>query len=154
MSHILSHPHPAPIFSDAQSAGIPRLGDTRLDGQHDEIHALVRSLRTADPRSMLEAFDVLHAHVLDHFAMEEALMALNEFSSKECHISEHAAVRQSFQEVRAAIEAGRPGVAFRFAQQLLDWLPEHADALDRHLVKLLFFQKTGGAAVLLHRLSS
>ena len=78
-------------------------------------------------------------------------MATTEFSSKECHIDEHAAVRKSFEEVLAAIQDGKPEVATRFAQQILAWLPEHADALDRHLTKQLFHQQTGGAPVLLHR---
>ena len=133
---------------------LPRLGDDRLDDDHDEIRSLAQGLRSVNASTRLQAFDALHAQVLAHFAMEDALMAPHEFSSKECHVDEHAAVRQSFDEVRVAVEAGRADVAARFADHFLSWLPEHADALDRQLAKLLFYRKTGGAVVMLHRPSS
>jgi hemerythrin len=130
---------------------VPRLGDDRLDDDHEEIRSLAQAFRVADASGRLQAFDALHAQVLEHFATEDALMAPHDFSSKECHVDEHAAVRQSFAEVRVAIEAGRADVASRFADHFLFWLPEHADALDRQLAKLLFYRKTGGAAVMLRR---
>jgi hemerythrin len=132
---------------------LPRLGDNRLDDDHDEIRSLAQGLRNAGAADRLQAFDALHAQVLAHFAMEDALMAPHDFSSKECHVDEHAAVRQSFDEVRIAVEAGRADIASRFADHFLSWLPAHADALDRQLAKLLFLRKTGGAAVMLHRSS-
>ncbi len=132
-------------------AQVPRLGDDRLDDDHDEIRSLAQGLRSASASNRLAAFDALHAQVLAHFAMEDALMAPHDFSSKECHVDEHAAVRQSFEEVRVAVEAGRGDIASRFANHFLSWLPDHADALDRQLAKLLFYRKTGGAAVMLHR---
>lgn len=131
--------------------GVPHLGHVRLDDDHDKMHELAFDLRAAGPQQIQAAFDALHTHALAHFAMEDDLMATSEFSSKECHIDEHIALRKSFDEVRAAIEAGRTDVAVRFAHQFLAWLPEHADALDRHLTKLLFHKQTGGAPVLIHR---
>ena len=130
---------------------IPRLGHERLDDDHDTMYALALDLSGGSVQHIPAAFDALHAHALEHFAIEDELMATTEFSSKECHIDEHAAVRKSFDEVRVAIQSGRPEVASRFAHQILAWLPEHADALDRHLTKLLFQKQTGGAPVLIHR---
>ena len=45
--------------------------------------------------------------------------------------------------------ATRHDKAPSFADRLLEWLPEHVDALDRHLAKYIFYRKTGGAPVLL-----
>ncbi len=46
---------------------------------------------------------------------------------------------------------GKVHVARNMASSLIEWLPEHVDALDRQLAKFLFHRQTGGAPVLLRR---
>ena len=132
-------------------AEIMQIGHDRLDDDHEEFVAIAVRLRDATGEAVLPAFAALHAHARAHFAMEDELMAPHDFASKECHVDEHAAVLQSFEEVGAALHAGQSALAARFAAQLLAWLPEHVDALDRHLAKFIFFKQTGGAPVLLRR---
>lgn len=127
------------------------IGHARLDQDHGEFLALALGLRQAGGDDVLRAFDALHAHAREHFAFEDAIMAPHDFASRECHVDEHAAVLHSFDEVRAALLAGQARVAARFADRIMAWLPEHVDALDRHLAKYLFHRQTGGAPVLLHR---
>jgi hemerythrin len=129
----------------------PSIGHARLDDDHAEFIDLVRCLGRATGDGVLAAFDALHAHAIGHFAYEDDLMAPHDFASKECHVDEHAAVLKSCEDVRAAILSGRTDIAARFADRLAAWLPEHVDALDRHLAKFIFYRQTGGAPVLLHR---
>lgn len=127
------------------------LGHQRLDEDHDEFLALAQQLREAGADEVVAAHDALADHARTHFALEDLLMAPHDFASKECHVDEHAAVLASFDEVRIALVQGRTEIAARFADRLIAWLPEHVDALDRHLAKFIFFKKTGGAPVLIRR---
>jgi hemerythrin len=127
------------------------VGHQRLDQDHEEFLALALVLRRATGEAVLPAHDALHEHARQHFAFEDALMAPHDFASKACHVDEHAAVLKSFDEVRTALLAGRTAVAVRFADHIIDWLPEHVDALDRQLAKYIFYRQTGGAPVLLQR---
>jgi len=129
----------------------PQIGHPRLDDEHGEFVELAMQLRAANDDALLFVYDTLHAHARSHFAFEESLMAPYEFASKACHVEEHAAVLKSFEEVREAVLGGRSRIARSLADQIIAWLPEHVDALDRHLAKFIFFQKTGGAPVLLRR---
>ena len=130
-----------------------QLGHQRLDADHDEFIALAQQLRQAGADNVVAAHDALAAHARAHFALEDSLMAPHDFASKECHVDEHAAVLASFDEVRTVLLQGRTELAARFADRLIAWLPEHVDALDRHLAKFIFFQQTGGAPVLIRRTS-
>src|SRR5207244_1227688 len=97
------------------------------------------------------AFDQLHARFAEHFSKEDALMDAEDFSSRQCHLDEHAAVLQSFGQARALLQQGKLQPARNMATQLINWLPEHIDALDRQLAKFLFHRQTGGAPILLRR---
>jgi len=140
------------MYANEPSTGqLIQTGHAILDADHESLAALIDALRTASAAQLLEAFDALHAELREHFATEDALMAPYNFSSRECHLDEHAAVLRSFDEVRPAIASGQIILAQRFAAELERWLPEHVDALDRNLAKFLFFRETGGAPVLLAR---
>jgi hemerythrin-like metal-binding protein len=118
---------------------------------HQELLGLARDLAAAADEDLAAGFEALHSRFAEHFAVEDAWMAGHDFSSRECHLDEHAAVLRSFEEVGALLRGGDLQSVRRMALALADWLPEHIDALDRHLAKFMFFQQTGGAPVLLHR---
>lgn len=126
-------------------------GHAQIDDDHDELLALCRDLASTTDEDLPAAFAALRARFAEHFATEDALMAPHDFSSRDCHLDEHAAVLRSFDEVGEVVQAGNLSPARRMATALTDWLPEHIDALDRHLAKFMFQRRTGGAPVLLHR---
>ena len=126
-------------------------GHARLDEDHEALFALCGACESAEDAQLESALLDLQARFTEHFAEEDALMAGEDFSSRQCHLDEHAAVLQSFVDVVAALRSGEREAARRMARALSDWLPEHIDALDRHLAKFLFQRRTGGAPLLLRR---
>jgi hemerythrin-like metal-binding protein len=126
-------------------------GDAGIDDDHEELFALAAGVATGPDEQVEPAFLALQARFAEHFAREDALMADEDFSSRQCHLDEHAAVLQSFEQTAALLRKGQRESARRMAKALADWLPEHIDALDRHLAKRLFHRRTGGAPVLFHR---
>lgn len=128
-----------------------KTGHTSIDDDHEELLALTRAVARLQDAQLPGGFNELHTAFARHFASEDALMAQVEFSSRECHLDEHAAVLRSFEEVVGCLRGGDLQAARRMTQAIEDWLPEHIDALDRHLAQFMFRQQTGGARVLLQR---
>lgn len=126
-------------------------GHAQIDDDHDHLISAARALRDADDDLFIAGFTALHASFAEHFAAEDGLMASQDFASRDCHLDEHAAVLASFEEVGGLMRAGRPGPARRMVEEIVRWLPEHIDALDRQLAKFVFHRNTGGAPVLLRR---
>jgi hemerythrin len=126
-------------------------GHAGIDDDHEELLALARDLALRPDAELRTGFCGLRTRFAEHFAEEDALMAGEDFSSRQCHLDEHAAVLASFEQVAERLDAGDLAPARRMATALADWLPEHIDALDRHLAKRLFQRQTGGAPVLLRR---
>jgi hemerythrin-like metal-binding protein len=130
---------------------LPQTGHGSIDGDHDELLNLVIEIPGLSDDELAAAFAQMHARFAEHFSMEDALMEAGDFSSKQCHLDEHVAVLKSFGEVSTLLDGGNFQTARAMATQLIKWLPEHIDALDRHLAKFVFQQRTGGAPILLHR---
>ena len=126
-------------------------GDASIDHDHQELLRLARDLSVAADVDLAAGFEDLHKRFTEHFAAEDALMVDRDFSSRECHLDEHAAVLRSFNDVSELLRGGDLQAVRSMASELARWLPEHIDALDRHLAKFMFFQQTGGAPVVLHR---
>lgn len=137
--------------ANALSTELPQTGHCNIDDDHDELLSLAIGIPGISDNDLLAAFGQMHARFTEHFAMEDLLMAAGDFSSRQCHLDEHAAVLQSFSEVSALLQRGMFQPARAMAKQLSKWLPEHIDALDRHLAKFVFHRQTGGAPILLHR---
>lgn len=127
------------------------IGHDELDHEHAELLNLCLQLASATDNSVEPLFDVLYKRFSEHFATEDSLMAPHDFSSRQCHLDEHAAVLRSFAEVKEVLRTGSVEPAHRLGLSLAEWLPQHVDALDRHLTKFLFYRQTGGAPVLVRR---
>lgn len=127
------------------------LGHPGIDLEHRQLGSLLEQLASCPEKGFLECLDAVAAHLGEHFAMEDGLMADCDFSTRQCHVDEHAAVLASIAEVRALVVEGRSEVGRRLAVSLRDWFPGHVEALDQALVKFLFQRQTGGAAVMIRR---
>lgn len=135
----------------ARLATLPQTGYGSIDDDHDELLNLALALLNVSDEELPAAFDRLQGRFAEHFSREDLLMATADFSSRQCHLDEHAAVLQSFEQVRSLVLEGKVHVVRNMASRLIEWLPEHVDALDRQLAKFLFHRQTGGAPVLLRR---
>ena len=135
----------------ANCTQVPRTGHGSIDTEHDELLNLATGIQRVPDDEFAAAFDQLQARFAEHFASEDALMDTEDFSSRQCHLDEHAAVLQSFEQTSRLLHEGKLLPARKMARQLIAWLPEHVDALDRQLAKFLFMRETGGAPILLHR---
>ena len=81
-------------------------------------------------------------------------MRETDFPHSECHINEHAAVRQSIAGVRRRVARGESVAAKELAQALTEWFPSHADHLDSALVHWISRHRLGGVPVVLRRAHS
>ena len=127
------------------------LGHSAIDVSHDEFTRLVAALAEADDAATAPRFERLALHLREHFGDEDRLMRETGFPSQQCHLDEHAAVLASVEDVRRALQQGRPETARRLAHALTGWFPEHVDAMDRGLATWAFRQRTGGAPMVLQR---
>jgi hemerythrin len=71
------------------------------------------------------------------------------YAASGCHIEEHEQVLRSLDEVRTALNQGRPEVVRAFGRALAAWFPEHARVMDLGLARWLTQQRLGGAPVLI-----
>ena len=73
------------------------------------------------------------------------------FPAAECHVAEHKAVMASAEQVLLLVEKGDLAVSRRFADELANWFPAHADYLDSALAQWMVKRKFGGAPVVFRR---
>lgn len=134
-------------MNDATTTNLPQTGQLLLDDDHDELCRLIDGADAAPDAELPAHLSALQGEFARHFAVEDRLMAPHDFSSRQCHLDEHAAVLASFDGVLARLPEGDTATARRMVRELRRWLPEHIDALDRHLAKFIFHRRTGGAPV-------
>lgn len=127
------------------------LGYGPMDGTHREFVGVVSALQTAaDPDLARRLEDVLD-HLDRHFSEEAAWMRDTGYPAAECHVDEHAAVQASGRDVRQALASGNTELCRRFADELANWFPGHADYLDAPLAQWLSRKRLGAIPVVLKR---
>lgn len=122
-----------------------------IDRTHEAFARCVNALVASPETDRRAALDALIAHLEEHFALEERLMAETKFPAAGCHADEHAGVMASAHEVRQLVAVGNFGAARDFAQALIDWFPGHSDHLDSALAIWIVKRQTQGAPLVLRR---
>jgi hemerythrin len=125
------------------------VGHEDMDATHHEFVSCVDGLLCASDDELESRLEVFAEHARRHFAEEDAAMRGGAYSAGGCHIAEHEQVLRSLDEVRAALNQGRPEVVRAFARALAQWFPEHARVMDLGLARWLLQQRLGGAPVLI-----
>ncbi len=113
------------------------LNHEALDDTHREFVELLNAYGTVLDAGgdALPAFRTLLAHTEAHFAMEEDWMARCGFETQNCHASQHAMVLNVMREVvRYATELNDREPLAIVRQELSQWFPAHAEAMDAALV--------------------
>lgn len=134
------------------------LNNAQMDRTHEEFVDLLAACATALPgpdAALLQAFDLLTLHTVEHFAQEDRWMAATGFAPANCHAFQHQAVLAVMQEcVKRA--RGDDGAEADFeplrlaVDELAIWFPQHAQSMDaalaQHLESLQFDPATGQCA--------
>jgi diguanylate cyclase (GGDEF)-like protein/hemerythrin-like metal-binding protein len=110
-------------------------GEPTIDREHRELFDLANATVTAsltkgsDPAPSLAALDALLAHVVRHFADEEALLAEHGYVHLDAHKRAHAGLLARAAELKASAEAGKGTLG-----ELIEFLA--VDVVARHLFKM------------------
>ncbi|CAB3799542.1 Bacteriohemerythrin [Paraburkholderia ultramafica] len=129
------------------------LGHAPIDAAHEEFVEVVTALADCTQHTALGCLQAVDAHLLSHFAIEQAWMEKSGFPAADCHLDEHQRVLDAVQKVNALAAVGEVGLhdVKRLAQALADWFPGHADYMDSALSAWINKKMHGGAPVVLRR---
>ena len=128
------------------------LNHAQMDRTHAEFVQLLAAAADALPgpdAELLQAFDLLTLHTVEHFAQEDRWMAATGFAPASCHAYQHQAVLAVMQEcVKRAREGGDFEPLRLAVGELAIWFPQHAQSMDAALaqhLESLGFDPTSGA---------
>ena len=130
------------------------LNNAQMDRTHEEFVDLLAATAAALPgpeAALLQAFDLLTLHTVEHFAQEDRWMAATGFAADNCHAYQHQAVLAVMQECVNRAREGADFEPLRLAvDELAIWFPQHAQSMDaalaQHLESLQFDPATGQCA--------
>jgi diguanylate cyclase (GGDEF)-like protein/hemerythrin-like metal-binding protein len=117
-------------------------GEPTIDREHRELFALANSLfdasfnSEASPEAFSATLDKLLAHVVRHFADEEAMLAQHGYKDLESHRLAHAGLVARARELKAAVAAGKTtlGDLVEFLANTV--VAQHMFKVDREFVPL------------------
>ena len=138
-------------MSILEPATSPVLGYGPMDDVHAEFTQFVSEAMTCADSELAAYVHRIHAHLLPHFAAEDAWMRESEFPARNCHIDEHAAVLQSADEVLPLVQAGNLAIGRAFVRELERWFPSHTDYLDSALAAWMCKRRFGGKPIVLQK---
>lgn len=132
------------------------LGYTPMDETHEEFVCLVGAMKAAPDVALGPLLDQFARHAKEHFETEDAWMVQTQFPARDCHIAEHAAVRNSVETVRKRLAdgdlaEGDLAEARRLVAHLESWFPGHADYLDSALAHWMCKLRWGGKPIVMRR---
>ena len=117
------------------------LNNAQMDRTHEEFVGLLAATAAALPgpeAALLQAFDLLTLHTVEHFAQEDRWMAATGFAADNCHAYQHQAVLAVMQECVKRAREGADFEPLRLAvDELAIWFPQHAQSMDASLAQHL-----------------
>jgi hemerythrin-like metal-binding protein len=123
---------PTLTWSDALSLQQPQMDTTHQE--FVDLLAAAEAALDAEPAVLLQAFQALLEHTVEHFAQEDRWMAATGFSVENCHTFQHAAVLQVMRNVVALAQVeGDFGPLKQAVAELAQWFPTHASSMDAGL---------------------
>ncbi len=130
------------------------LNNAQMDRTHAEFVDLLAAAAAAldgPDAELLQAFDLLTLHTVEHFGQEDRWMAATGFAPANCHAYQHQAVLAVMQECVKRAREGADFEPLRLAvDELAIWFPQHAQSMDaalaQHLQGIGFDPATGACA--------
>jgi hemerythrin-like metal-binding protein len=119
-----------------------------MDDTHREFVDLLAATELADDETLIERFSALIDHTDDHFGREDQWMKDTQFSSSNCHTSQHDVILQVMREgMRRGKVNGDLAMVRQLAHELGIWFPQHAQTMDaalaEHLQRVGYDAETG-----------
>jgi len=114
------------------------VGMPHIDAQHRELFRLAEALYVAmsagQGKAALEGtLDRLVKYTEEHFAAEERLMRLNDYTFQAAHKAEHRALTRKVVDFQTEFNHGRATLAVPVLQFLRSWLEGHIKQSDMKL---------------------
>lgn len=119
---------PALVWSDALQLELPQMDDT-----HREFVELLSSVQRASDAELLDCWNTLVAHTVEHFDQEDRWMAETGYASGNCHAVQHKVVLQVMREGATRAADGELPLLRLIADELAQWFPQHAQSMDAGL---------------------
>lgn len=115
------------------------LNQPQVDATHREFVDLVACLDESSGElpaaALVDRFERLVEHTIEHFGQEDRWMAATGFTPDNCHARQHKMVLDVMHEVlRLAKGEGHLEPLRRIVKELEEWFPQHADMMDAALV--------------------
>jgi hemerythrin-like metal-binding protein len=119
-----------------------------MDDTHQEFIDLLVKTQTAADADLLDCFDAMVQHTVEHFGAEDRWMRDTQFSSSNCHTLQHNVVLQVMQEgLRRGRDHNDLPLLREMAHELGIWFPQHAQSMDAalalHLRRVAYDEATG-----------
>lgn len=115
-------------------------GVEAIDQQHQELFGrvsqLLEAMQAGRGRERVgEILGFLGEYVVEHFRLEEGLMARHAYPAAASHRAEHAELTATFAELRKRFEAEgpSPALAISLNNKIGGWLVRHVLATDKAL---------------------
>jgi hemerythrin len=133
------------------------LQQPQMDATHVEFVALLGGAEAAlalTDAELLERFEALVDHTVEHFAQEDRWMLATGFAAENCHTFQHQAVLGVMIEcAKRARDAGNFEPLRMAVKELATWFPQHAQMMDaalaEHMAAIGFDPVTGRSEVVI-----
>lgn len=116
------------------------VGVKLIDEQHQElfkrVDSLLGAMREGKGKSVLDpVVQFLGQYTVDHFSMEERLMAQHKYPDAGAHKAAHEAFIKDFGELRSQLQAqgASSTTVIQTQRRLVDWLRDHIGKVDKKL---------------------
>jgi hemerythrin-like metal-binding protein len=125
----MSHPY---VWSEDLNLQHPRL-DAIHQAFIDHLASTYVALG-ADHATLLERFDAMVAHTIEHFEIEDRWMVATGYPIENCHSSQHRQVLDLLKDIRRQVlENGSGELIGRLLPELVEWFSQHAQGADAAL---------------------
>jgi hemerythrin len=111
------------------------VGVSSIDAQHQNLFAIARELHVAMTSGQGKAvagriLDRLVQYTTVHFAHEERLMRLYDYSDAVAHRAEHEKLTKQVLKFQEDYHAGRATITVQLLHFIKDWLVQHIGSSD------------------------
>jgi hemerythrin len=111
------------------------VGVSSIDAQHQNLFAIARELHVAMTSGQGKAvagrvLDRLVQYTTVHFAHEERLMRLYDYSDAAAHRAEHEKLTKQVLKFQEDYHAGRATITVQLLHFIKDWLVQHIGSCD------------------------
>ena len=106
-----------------------------MDATHREFVEMLTQVEEASDALLLERWNHLIAHTVEHFGQEDRWMEATGFSTGNCHSTQHKVVLDIMREGQKRAESGDLAMVRGMTPELASWFSYHAQTMDAALAQ-------------------